>query len=274
MTRERNSYIGVINAAVFILLEIAAFAMLRNSSTLQNIWINRASRRVQAFLWSGGENIRNYFFLEKQNEELARTNFLLNEELRQYRAEGETIPAEIKKSNGMFRYTPATVVKMSRNTAHNYIIIDKGSEDGIKPQSGIITDYGVVGFVDAVSKHYSYGLTLMNNYSSVSARIGDTGFTGSLVWDGTSTGGAFLKDVPIHCECSPGDTIVTSGFSTIFPAGIPLGIAKEASLYDGSTMRISVDLTQDFSSIRYVTIVECLDKAEIEDLETRAQNKP
>ena len=274
MTRERNSYIGVVNAAVFILLEIAALAMLRNSSTLQNIWINRASRRVQAFLWSGGEDIRNFFFLEKQNEELAQTNFLLNEELRQYRTAGEISPTVEKKSNGMFRYTPATVVKMSRNTAHNYIIIDKGSDDGIKPQSGIITDHGVVGFVDAVSRHYSYGLTLMNNNSSVSARIGDTGYTGSLVWDGMSTGSACLRDVPIHCECSPGDTIVTSGFSTIFPAGIPLGIAKESSLYDGSTMRISVDLTQDFSSIRYVTIVECLDKAEIEALEARAEKKP
>ena len=57
----------LVSAAIFILLEVAALAMLDRSSTLQDIWINRASHRVMAALWSSGESVRNYFRLEAAN---------------------------------------------------------------------------------------------------------------------------------------------------------------------------------------------------------------
>lgn len=273
MTRGRKSWLGLISAAIFIIMEIAALAMLKSSSTLEDIWINRSSRRMQAALWGGGERLRNYFTLEKQNEDLAQANVELERELSMYRNAESNLPSELYKDSDRFRYTPAAIVKMSRNTTHNYIIIDKGSEDGIKPHSGIITDHGVVGFVSAVDKHYSYGLTLLNNNTSVSARIGRSGFTGSLVWDGTSTNKAILKDVPIHFENTQGDTVLTSGFSGIFPPDIMLGTTEEASMYDGATLRISVKLSQDFSSLKRVTVVECLDREEIEALEKKMEDE-
>lgn len=264
---------GLISAAIFILMEIAALAMLKSSSSLENIWINRSSRRAQAFLWSGGEKLRNYFTLEKQNEDLARANLELERELSLYRHAENDLPSKTYRDSDRFRYTPASIVKMSRNTTHNYVIIDKGSEDGIKPHSGIITDNGVVGFVSAVDKHYSYGLTLLNNNTSVSARIGNSGFTGSLVWDGTSSNKAVLRDIPIHFENTQGDTVRTSGFSGIFPPDIIIGTTEEASLFDGATLRISVTLSQDFSSLKHVTIVECLDREEIENLEKQMEDE-
>ena len=273
MTRERKSFDGLISAAIFILMEIAALAMLKSSSSLEDIWINRSSRHVQALLWGGGERLRNYFTLEKQNEDLARANLELERELSLYRHAESDRPSEIYQDSDRFRYTPASIVKMSRNTTHNYIIIDKGSEDGIKPHSGIITDNGVVGFVSAVDRHYSYGLTLLNNNTSVSARIGDSGFTGSLVWDGTSSNKAILKDIPIHYKNTQGDTVLTSGFSGIYPPDIMLGTTEEASLFDGATLRISVKLSQDFSSLNHVTVVECLDREEIEALEEQMEEE-
>lgn len=267
MAQERKSHLGIVRAAIFILLEIAALAMLKSSSSIQNIWINRASRRMQALFWGGGEDVRNFFSLKKTNEELAQENFLLTRELMRYRsnaasAEENSLPT----GTPGFSFTPATVVKMSRNSAHNYIIIDKGSADGIKENSGIITEKGVVGFVGAVSKHYSYGITLMNTNASVSSRIGNTGITGSLVWDGRHTNKGFLKDIHMHHINTPGDTVRTSGFSSIFPPGIPLGTTEEAFISDGSSFQISVNLFMDFSSLRYVTVVKNLDRAEIEEL--------
>ena len=270
MQAERRTLTILINAAIFILLEIAAVAMLRSSSTLQDVWINRSSHRVMAALWSGGESLRNHFHLEEQNSLLAEENFRLSEELRAYKAAaGETAEKEAAASgsgNG-FRYIPATVVKISRNSAHNYIIVNKGSEDGITPQSGIITDRGIVGIVKSVGKHYSYGLTLMNSNVSVGSRISRLGIVAPLSWDGRRSDTAILRDVAAHYDIEPGDTVCTSGFSTIFPPDVPVGTVRSTRIIDGSTKQSEVGLFQNFRTLRYVTIVENIRRSEIEALE-------
>ena len=260
----------LVNAAIFILMEVAALAMLHASSTLQNIWINRASHRTMAFLWGSGETIRSQFQLDRLNRDLQAENARLQERLRAYELREvaqEELDRLVTQDTLNYRYTPATVVKMSRNRTHNYIILNKGSEDGIRPQSGIISDLGVVGIVEAVDKHYSYGLTLMNPGMSVGARIGRSDIVAPLSWDGHGTGRAILRDLPPHLAIEPGDTIRTSGYSTLFPPGIPIGVTGGSHLVDGSTRRVEVQLFQDFSAVRYVTVVENLERTEIMALE-------
>lgn len=244
--------------------------MLSSSSTLQNIWINRASHRVMAFLWGGGEKVRNHFRVDQQNEELALENTHLMNELKRYKAEeearNEDSNAYVQESE-VFEFIPASIVKISRNTTHNYVIVNKGYEDGIKEQSGIISPNGVLGIVTAVGRRYSYGLSLMNSNLSVSVRVGKLGVTAPLVWDGRRSNGALVNNVPPHHEVQPGDTVWTSGYSSIFPPDIPVGVTGKTRLMDGSTMQIEVELFQDFNNVRYVTLVENKDKREIEEIE-------
>ena len=144
---------------------------------------------------------------------------------------------------------------MSRSKQHNYIIVNKGYEDGVQEKSGIVTREGVVGIIDAVSAHFSYALSFQNADISISARLGSEGGSGLLVWDGKSTNGAILKEIPLQYKYSPGDTIYTSGHSLVFPPDIPLGTAGKAKIVNGSTNEIQVTLFQEFKAIRYVTIV-------------------
>lgn len=262
----------ILSAAVFVALEIAAIVMLSHSSSMQNIWINRASHRVHAAIWSAGENIRNYFTLDKQNKVLAAENVNLSTIVREigqrdlsYR-ENHLYDSKV----GSFKMTPATIVKASRNSQHNYIILNKGSEDGVKPQTGIVTTHGVIGVVNAVGRHYSYGITLMNPRMSVSARIGFTGMVAPLEWDGLSTDGAVMRGLPLHQQISQGDTVWTSGFSSVFPADIPIGTTGGIRQVDGSTNEVEVNLFQDFSALRYVIITENLDREEIAEVEKEA----
>ena len=262
----------ILSAAVFVALEIAANVMLSHSSSMQNIWINRASHRVHAAIWSAGENIRNYFTLDKQNKVLAAENVNLSTIVREigqrdlsYR-ENHLYDSKV----GSFKMTPATIVKASRNSQHNYIILNKGSEDGVKPQTGIVTTHGVIGVVNAVGRHYSYGITLMNPRMSVSARIGFTGMVAPLEWDGLSTDGAVMRGLPLHQQISQGDTVWTSGFSSVFPADIPIGTTGGIRQVDGSTNEVEVNLFQDFSALRYVIITENLDREEIAEVEKEA----
>ena len=269
MPRYPKTILRLLGAAIFIALEVAALGMLKSSATLQDIWINRTSHLVMGKLWSSGETVRNHFSLEKQNAALYEENFRLQEQLRAYKlAEEAEQEAEATVTPSLrFTYIPATVTKISRNSSHNYIILNKGSEDGVKPYSGIITSKGVVGIISAVDKHYSYGLTLMNTNVSVSSRVGHSGTVGPLIWDGRHSNKALLKDLPLHYDMALGDTVRTSGFSSIFPPDIPIGVTGETTVADGSTNVTEVTLFEDFSTLRYVTIVENPERAEISALE-------
>lgn len=261
MARERNGII--INAVIFIALEIAAVFMLSFTRSLQNIWINRATHRVLGAAWKGSENLRNYFSLREENRILSEENVRLSEALRHL--EGMQLAAGAALSDtvtGHYRYTPATIVKMSRNSQHNYIILDKGRADGIRPRSGIVAANGVVGVVDAVDEHFCYGLTLQNVLVSVSARIGHDGAVAPLEWSGRRSNLAVLGDLPTHLPVSPGDTVWTSGFSGIFPPDIPLGVTGRSRTVDGAVQEVEVELFLDFRTLRYVAIAEDLDGEE------------
>ena len=274
MPRGQKTTSSLVCAAIFILMEVAALTMLHASSTLQGIWINRASHRMMALLWGSGEKIRSHFQLEELNHELQAENAALQERLRAYErgeVEQEELARLAARESDSYRYTPATVVKMSRNRTRNYIILNKGSEDGIRPQSGIISDRGVVGIVEAVDRHYSYGLTLMNPQMSVGARVGRSDVVAPLSWDGHSSSEAVVRNLPPHYEIAPGDTVRTSGYSTIFPPGVPIGVTGATRLVDGSTLQVDVTLFQDFATVRYVTVVENLERSEIMALEARGE---
>jgi rod shape-determining protein MreC len=146
MPRERKIFPLIVNAAIFILLEIAALNMLRHNSELQSLWLSRISHTFMAKVWGGSDRLRHYFSLNKENERLAQENAILNQQLKEYRdredqSYSDSLTAELK-AYGDYVYAPATIVKISRNKQHNYFIINKGSEDGIRPQSGIITNSG------------------------------------------------------------------------------------------------------------------------------------
>ena len=264
------------NAAIFIALEIAALSMLRNNGALQDTWVMKGFHAVYAYVWGKSESIKHYFSLNRENRELAMENFMLSGQARHYREmyaglqEGtRDSSAEVARADaapGRFRYAPASIIKISNNKQHNFIIVDKGAEDGITPQSGIITEKGVIGIISAVSRHYSYAISFRNTGMTVSARIGRTGPVGSLTWDGKSTCGALLNEIPHHIGIEKGDTVYTSGFSSIFPPDIPLGTVGESRIVNGATYEIKVGLFEDFKALRYVTLVHNTGKEEIKQL--------
>ena len=269
MPKERKFLPRVFSAAIFILMEVAALQMLSRNAELQHLWIARAAHGVMGTVWGSTQAIANYFNLRRINEDLVKENFALREELDAYRTSAHAFRVDsLAVGHGRIRgfdYTPAEVIKISRNKQHNYMILDKGFEDGIQEKSGIITRNGVVGIVDAVSAHHAYAFSFQNSDISISGRLGDEGATGLLVWDGVSSHGAILQEVPLQYKYEIGDTVYTSGHSLMFPPDIPLGIAGEARIINGATNEIKVDLFQDFTAIRYVTVVHNTAFDEVEE---------
>ncbi len=248
--------------------------MLSGNGTLQNIWFSKGMHAISGTLWGGAQNIRNYFSLNKRNDALAKDNH----DLRVRLAELESMLSDSLRASsggiaGNFKYIPADIVKISNNSQHNYIIIGKGSDDGIVSGSGIVTGKGAVGVIDAVGRNFSYARSFKNHDMNISARLGKEGSVGPMSWDGRSSNKALLKEIPHHMEFQPGDTVYTSGYSSIFPADIPLGTTGEARVVNGATYEIEISLFEDFSSLRYVTIVENMGKEEIENLENGQEER-
>ena len=263
----------LINAAIFIIMEIAALNMLRNNNELQDIWISKGSHAFMGTIWGSTQKISDYFSLAKVNDQLAKENFELRVRLAQYE-DRDTEDREVscftaKGIAGNYRYISAEIVKISTGSGHNYFIIDKGTEDGILEGSGVITGNGAVGIIDAVGSNFSYARSFQNFDMSISARLGKEGSAGPMSWSGKGGSKALLKEIPHHVQFNPGDTVYTSGYSSIFPPDIPLGTVGNATIVNGATYEIEVTLFEDFGALRYVTVVENTGQSEIISLEKR-----
>ena len=249
--------------------------MLNNNGAAQQTWFARIGQGFMGWVWGTSQTISDYFSLADQNRALAKENHDLylrltgqeNEEIRDSLA--ALIPS--KDTIDGFYYIASQISKISNNSQHNYIILNKGSKAGVETGFGVITTKGAIGIIDAVSENYSYARSFKNHKMKISARLGREGNVGTMSWDGTSRNKAILKEIPHHIQNFQGDTVYTSGYSAIFPAGIPLGAAGKAKIVNGSTYEIEVTLFEDFNSIRYAIIVGNIGKDEISTLEKQMQ---
>lgn len=270
---DRNIVRIVFSTAIFIAMEVAALHFLSEAGGLQRVWIARISHGVERYIWGKTESVKYYFSLDEQNRILTEENVRLRElaGLRtDERAEAELDAALAALPPSGFTFLSARIVKMSENKQHNYLLIDRGEEDGVSEGDGIITSRGVVGIVEAVGDHYAYAISFKNKDLSVSARIGREGAAGPMSWDGRHARIALLRDIPLQSRFEPGDTVYTSGHSAFFPADIPLGVTASSTIVNGATYEVKVELFQDFSTLKYVSVVRNEGEKEIRRLEQQA----
>lgn len=241
-----------------------------------------SANRVVGNIYSTITDIESYFGLKNDNIALKEHNRTLLEEL-EYTRNGlkaikeSTLLAEHQftqgRENGFF-YKTATVVNNSLNRTDNYITVDKGRNDGIESGMGVFNDKGVVGIVYQSSANYSIVIPLLNSKSNVNCRVKGSNSFCALQWDGSDTRYSYLVDLPRYATFAKGDTVITSGFSSIFPANLPVGrIYNIEDSEDGLFYRAKVELSVDFSAISDVFIVGNDGKREQEELERAIQEK-
>ena len=111
-------------------------------------------------------------------------------------------------------------------------------------------------------------LPIINPEQVISAKIKGNNQLGSVKWDGKSPLKAKLYEIPSHVNVVAGDTVVTSGFSAIFPEGVMIGVVDKAAHVE-NTMYCDVDinLAVDFQSLSYVTVAVFENKNELLNLQ-------
>jgi hypothetical protein len=137
---------------------------------------------------------------------------------------------------------------------------------------GVIDQNGVVGIVNVVGPHAARIISLLNPHMRLSCKLRGSGFYGSLVWDGKSPRFAVLEELPKHITFHKGDTIVTSGYSAVFPEGIIVGtvegLARDMS---DSFVSLRIRLTTNFSQLSSVRVITNSMKEQIDALRRAEQ---
>lgn len=257
--------------ALFIVLETVAILLVVKGGVVQRYKVLGAVRSVQAWFWTRTSQATYYFHYKTENERLAAENLQLRQQLARYVSAKAELDSVVRIIEPDYTFIGATVIRNSVDRQHNYLILDRGRKEGVEPGMGVITSQGVVGIVDAVSNHYAHVISLLGTGQTVSAKLAGSGSFGPMAWTGRNPREALLREIPVHVEAAPGDTVLSSGYSTIYPPDIPLGVIVSSKVSQGASQDITVTLFEDFRSLNSVYIVKNNRREELEELHEQAQ---
>jgi rod shape-determining protein MreC len=250
---------------LFLILEVIAFGLIIQNHYYQRSFFVNSANAVAGNIFRSYSNLNSYFSLKYTNAELTkeiselknytRNSFLVND--RQVFLVRDTV---YKKQ---FSYINAKIINNSVYNRNNYITLDKGRKQGIEPDMGIITNNGVIGIVTNVSNNFASAISILHNSTQISARHKNSRHLGTLLWEGYDYKHTTMLYIPPHVNINIGDTIETSGYSHIFPEGIPIGIISDFGIKKGENFySIKVELFVDLNKLEYVNVVKNLMKEE------------
>ena len=262
---------------LFVILEVASFVLLfRFNNYQQSAYFTSANTVVGAvYEVSGG--ISSYFHLKSVNEDLLDRNMLLEEQinnlekaLKERQLDSIAVNSIRKMPQKDYQLFKARVIKNSLNLADNYITLDKGSSSGIHSEMGVVDGNGIVGIVYETYASGSGVISVLNSKSNISCKIVGSDYFGYLKWEHGDSRYAYLKDLPRHAEFNLGDTVVTSGFSTVFPEGIMVGTVDDMSdSHDGLSYLLKIKLATDFGKLSDVRVIARNGQQEQKELENK-----
>jgi len=256
---------------MFLALEAISFSLMVSLNNYQRVAFVNSSNDIVGTLYERFSHFDDYFSLSRTNARLAAENASLRKQLEFRIRNQEKYPVNRPDTVDApaYYFASAKVISNSVNKQFNYITLNKGSRQGIKPDMGIISADGVVGVITNVSPNYSTGLSLLNKRLSIPAKINKNNYFGALVWDGEHSNTADLKEIPFHIIVNVGDTVVTSGYSSIFPEGIMIGTISKFDVESGTNFyNIKVDLSTNFRTLKYVEVVKNTKQDELKRIES------
>lgn len=248
---------------VFLLLEVTSLVLLFRFNAYQgSVWFTQANAVAGKVLEMESQVIA-YANLGEQNRQLMALNLELQTEVDVLRHELAVLKHDSTLTERILadqlaglKCIPAQVIGNSVRDRDNFITINRGTEDGVRNEMGVVCGTGIVGIVCQTGRHYALVLPVLNSRSSISCRLKETEYFGYLKWSGGNPLRAYIDDIPRHAKIKEEETVETSGFSSVFPAGIFVGRVKQIrNSDDGLSYRLEVRLSTDFARLRDVMVI-------------------
>jgi rod shape-determining protein MreC len=257
---------------IFLGLEFIALMMLARSHTYQRAKIINASSGLAGYFYDFRTNFSNVFTLQHTNDMLAKENAELRKKLEFYRQ--QSFPVDTLTAKPAFEYIPARVISNTVHLRNNYIVINKGSRQGIAKDMGVMSSDGIAGIITGVTENYSVAISLLHKYANISVSFLHSDQLANVTWNGPDFRIGNVIDIPTYVNMKNGDTLVTSGNSFIFPEGIIVGTIDEPIESAAGDMNTATMIfATDFNKLKSVYVIKNSNKFELNSLNTLRPNE-
>lgn len=260
----------------FLLIAFSFYLVFTHNSFQRSVYLTSANN-ISGWMYKTSNNVTSFIHLRKNNQELLERNAQLENELHLLKTyiqnEGDTVLTQFNAfsvdsvDHSQFDYIPAEVVNLSFSGVNNFITLNKGSDHGIKPDMGVISQHGVVGVVSNVSPKFSVVIPIINPMFRLSGKLKNSDNYGSVSWNGKTVREAQLGELPKHETFNIGDTVETS-FSRIFPKQLIIGFVSDIGYSkDDNFNTFNIQLATDFYSLQDVFVINDKFFVELKELE-------
>lgn len=257
-------------ALLYLFLLFVSLAFTAQSHSYHRSKFFNSANWISGSIYNSSQKISSYFNLKEVNEHLVEENrrlrmLLVNQDM--------PLAIELDTASLDYDIQSAEIIKNSYANPNNYITINKGRDQGVVQDMGVITSKGILGIVEHTSANYATVQSILNSKSTINAKIKGTNYFGSLVWNGKNYNVVQLEDIPRLVQLLVGDTIVTGAMSSIFPENIPIGTIRQYNLNESKSFySIDVALFNDMTNIKHVYLIRNLHRPEILELEAQLEN--
>lgn len=256
-----------------LLVLLSCMLLFSGNSYRQSVYLTSANS-VTGSIYELTHGVTGYFNLRSINNDLQQRNAALENEVLNLKNEiaymKTMLPdsaADARIPASRFDFVMATVINNSTSRPHNFFTINRGSAEGIAPGMGVVDQNGIVGIVNVTGKKSSRIISVLNITQKFSVKVKGTNNVGSLSWKAGNPAIAYVEELPRHVKYHVGDTIVTSGYSTTFPEGIPVGyVMGQVRTADDNFFTLKIRLAANFSQLSTVRVIKDEFKAEMDSL--------
>jgi rod shape-determining protein MreC len=254
---------------LFFFLEIISLTLLFNFNAYQNSAFAHLTSNLTGSFLDVSSSISDYFSLRQKNRMLSEDNAKLHSNLPGsfYTADSNSFYQHDTVYQLEYKYISAKVISNSTNKRNNFLMLSKGTEQGIENHMGVIIGNRIVGQVVSVSEHFSWVMSLLNKDSKISGKFKKNNQLVNIEWNGNSYRIGDVKEIPKHVVIQKGDTIITSGNSDIFPEGLLIGTIEKFTIApDENFNHAQLLFSTDFNSLGFVEVIIDLMRKEKEEL--------
>lgn len=284
MMRRLPKHKGIIAGVILVIIFLIIIRFTATADRAELTQIEIIFRDLMAPLYGGVTQVSNTVVNIRNSitsyNELLEENRILREQLRvlamqnnmleEYRLENQRLTEflHIQETRDHLNFVAARVIGRDPGNWFERIIIDKGTNHGIRADMAVINYQGLVGRVVATTRTTSEIMLLLDRESAVGSMIQASRAFG---WVEPITAGEYLLQmirIPLDAEIEVGDVIITAGLGGIFPRGLKIGyVAKVEMAPTGLFQQVMIIPAVEFNTLEEVMVItDAMDLPDDEEL--------
>lgn len=268
------------NLIFFLILQAGSLSMLFQYNKFHESVFSSVYNEFSGRINTRYNNVEIYFTLKKQNDELREQNAQLLNMLKADFAQADTSKILVSDSSGKdstrnhrkFFYLPAKVISNSVSSQKNYLMLHRGSDQGVDLNMAVVGPSGVVGTVIDVSPNMCVVMSMLHRQTKIVAVLKKGSGFGEVWWDGKDPRYVSLTKIPKTVPIFKGDTVVTSLYSDKYPPGHVIGFVESmADDQETGTYDLKIRTAVNFQELQHAYVVRNLQQDEMMKLKKSIQ---